>query len=86
LQFLPGALEYSHAGAVPGGLGRNRAFAGPSVRVERNVDAAVETLLYDPQTSGGLLIAMDKEDVKRMTSGFVVGRVVASSGKAIHLV
>jgi selenide,water dikinase len=86
LQFLPGALEYSHAGAVPGGLGRNRAFAGPSVRVERNVDAAVETLLYDPQTSGGLLIAMDEEDAKRMTSGFVVGRVVASSGKAIHLV
>ena len=86
LQFLPGALEYARAGIVPGGLIRNRVFVWPSVQVTRTLDAALETLLYDPQTSGGLLIAMDQEDAKRMASGFVIGRVVAKSSEAIHLV
>ena len=86
LQFLPGALEYARAGALPGGLTRNRAFVWPSVQVTRTLDPALETLLYDPQTSGGLLIAMDHEDAERMTSGFVIGRVVAKSSEAIHLV
>ena len=86
LRFLPGALEYARAGALPGGLTRNRAFVWPSVQVTRTLDPALETLLYDPQTSGGLLIAMDHEDAERMTSGFVIGRVVAKSSEAIHLV
>ena len=86
LQFLPGALEYARAGTAPGGLTRNRVFVWPSIQVTRTLDPALETLLYDPQTSGGLLIAMDPEDARRMTSGFVIGRVIAQSGEAIHLV
>jgi len=86
LNFLPGALEYAAAGAVPGGLGRNRAFVAPSVGTVHEVAGEIETLLYDPQTSGGLLIAMDADDARRMTCGRVIGRVVDRTDKAIRLV
>ena len=86
LNFLPGALEYAAAGAVPGGLGRNRAFVAPSVGTVREFAGEIETLLYDPQTSGGLLIAMDADDARRMTCGRVIGRVVDRTDKAICLV
>jgi len=54
--FMPRVLELAAAGAVAGGLGRNRDFFGPSVGGE----ALPEPLmlgLHDPQTSGGLLVA-----------------------------
>lgn len=79
LLFLPGAEEYAAAGALPGGLSRNREFVSPEVEGE------ADSLLYDPQTSGGLLIAMDPEDAERMTTGRVIGRVLKHMGKAIRL-
>ncbi len=79
LQFLPGAEEYAAAGSLPGGLARNREFVLPEVEGE------ADSLLYDPQTSGGLLIAMDPEDAEKMTTGRVIGRAVKHTGKAIRL-
>jgi len=55
--LLPGIRELAAAGHLPGGAGRNRAFAAPFVDVAESVPAEVEDLLYDPQTSGGLLMA-----------------------------
>ena len=55
--FLPGALECSLAGVHTGGEGRNRDWAEPHVQVKRGVPKDIVPLLYDPQTSGGLLIA-----------------------------
>ncbi|MDQ6676793.1 MAG: selenide, water dikinase SelD [Acidobacteriota bacterium] len=86
VQFLPGALEYAAGGAIPGGLRRNRLFVEESVRARVPIPEEVQCLLNDPQTSGGLLIAMTEADVGRMTSGYRVGRVVASTGRAIELV
>jgi selenide,water dikinase len=71
IELLPGALEYSAAGARPGGLKNNREFASCAVRIEGSLDEAVEALLYDPQTSGGLLLSQAPEKA----SGRVVGRV-----------
>jgi selenide,water dikinase len=42
-----------------GGLGSNHDHFSPAVRLDPAVDSALEGLLYDPQTSGGLLIAVD---------------------------
>lgn len=56
--FLPGALRYAAEGAQPGGLKSNREFAGECVRVRGVIPAELEALLYDPQTSGGLLLAL----------------------------
>jgi selenide,water dikinase len=57
IEFLPGALDYARAGALPGGQKNNREFVSGAVAVASGVPREVEDLLYDPQTSGGLLIS-----------------------------
>jgi selenide, water dikinase len=59
LPALPGALELAAAGVRTGGDRRNREFAGPHVGAA--ADEAAEALAYDPQTAGGLLIALSAE-------------------------
>ena len=54
---LEGALECVRAGYVPGGLKNNREFAECMVEYESGVAEDVRTILYDPQTAGGLLIS-----------------------------
>jgi selenide,water dikinase len=54
---LPGALELAARGHAPGGAGRNRDFLTAWVDVDAAVPGPVRTLLVDPQTSGGLLLA-----------------------------
>lgn len=63
LPLLPGALEYAQRGIVPGGLGRNRDYLEEThaVNVAVDVDAARLLPLFDPQTSGGLLLALPPE-------------------------
>jgi selenide,water dikinase len=56
---LPAALELAESGVRTGGDRRNREFAGP--HVESEVDGAAEILAYDPQTAGGLLVALPHE-------------------------
>jgi selenide,water dikinase len=58
VQAVPGALDYARAGVSTGGGGRNRAGLEGRVTVPSSLDPALEELLYDPQTSGGLLIAL----------------------------
>ena len=58
---LPGALELARQGLLPGGMVRNRAFAEAYVEAE-GLEQAFADLLFDPQTSGGLLVAMDPAD------------------------
>ena len=56
------ALELADMGLVPAGAYRNRDFAEKSVSVRGDVSRAMQDILYDPQTSGGLLIAVDGRD------------------------
>jgi selenide,water dikinase len=55
--FLPRVLELAAAGVTPGGLEKNRAFFGPQVAAAGIEDAWLDAL-HDPQTSGGLLVAV----------------------------
>jgi selenide,water dikinase len=57
LPFFPGALEHAEAGIRTGGDRRNRDFAGPHVEAG-DVSEAQLALAYDPQTAGGLLVAL----------------------------
>jgi selenide,water dikinase len=77
VEALPGALESIRQGAVPGGLQNNREFASCAVSVAKSVPAEIETLLYDPQTSGGLLIAVSAEHASGLESSLRSGGVVA---------
>jgi len=63
--LLPGALECVRRGYVPGGLKANRQFAERYVETDAGVPAELATLLYDPQTAGGLLIAVAADDAER---------------------
>lgn len=57
--YLPGALEAAGAGHLSAGLKNNRAFIGDCAEFGAKVSAEHQSLLFDPQTSGGLLIAID---------------------------
>ena len=85
VQFLPGALDYARQGAIPGGLKNNREFASPCVEGQ----SEFEDLLYDPQTSGGLLIALAERDLAafeaRFPSAYRIGRVTERGGQPIRL-
>jgi selenide, water dikinase len=90
VQFLPGALDYARQGALPGGLKNNREFASCAVEVTREITAEVENLLYDPQTSGGLLISLPEADAEQLEralpEAYRVGRVLPKGAKPIRLV
>ena len=86
VQFLPGAVEYARQGALPGGLKNNWEFASCAVEVARELPAEIENLLYDPQTSGGLLIALPEPDADRLAGAYRIGRVLARQEKAIRIV
>jgi selenide,water dikinase len=58
VQLLPGALTSARDGMLPGGLKNNREFLGDCVGFAAEILEEHRALLYDPQTSGGLLIAL----------------------------
>lgn len=59
-EMIPAALEMARMGVLPEGLYRNRHFAEAQVQPGR-VPLAIQDLLYDPQTSGGLMMAVDPD-------------------------
>ena len=61
ITVIPAALEYARMGVLPEGMYRNRSFAEAQVD-PGDVALALQDLLYDPQTSGGLLMAVHPED------------------------
>jgi selenide,water dikinase len=81
--LLPRVLELAAEGATPGGLHRNRAFFREKV-AGAAAPEALELALYDPQTSGGLLIAVPARRAGALRGALRRGRVwVAELGEAI---
>jgi selenide,water dikinase len=78
--LLEGALEYAQRGAIAAGLKNNREFVGPCLEGRLEGSSPLEDLLYDPQTSGGLLISIAPADAGEYTRRFPeavpVGRVI----------
>lgn len=85
LPLLPGAHRYV-ARYAPGGLGRNRDYFGPQVTTALNLDPLLLDLVYDPETSGGLLLALPPEHVAPVTAAlsqqgcWEIGDVVPGAG------
>ena len=90
VRFLPGALEYAQRGAVPGGLKNNREYSECAVAAVREFPPEAEALLYDPQTSGGLLIALPEGDAALFAAAYDgayrIGRAMPKQEKPIRLI
>ena len=68
IPFLSGALEMAEMGMIPAGAYRNREYLSGKVFVGRDVPLPVEDILYDPQTSGGLLISVPGREGERLAA------------------
>lgn len=90
LPLLPGAADYAAAGIVPGGLKRNQTFCEQDryVRYAPNLDPARKLLIFDPQTSGGLLIVLPPDAASELQARYAavgqqcwqIGEVVVGGG------
>lgn len=61
IPVIPKALEYAGMGLVPAGAYKNREFRESMVDFAPSVDRLIQDIFFDPQTSGGLLICVEKE-------------------------
>jgi selenide,water dikinase len=90
IPILPGALECIRAGNVPGGLKANREFAECLVGYEGAIGEELKTLLFDPQTAGGLLVSVGEEKSEELVrelqaAGIAARRIgsVVEAGKPV---
>ena len=66
--LIPGALDLATQGMLTSGDKTNRDYVGADVRVASEVDPNLMKLFYDPQTAGGLLLAISEEKVDDLLS------------------
>ncbi len=78
IAVLPGALECVRKGYVPGGLKANRQFTEGCVESSDDVAPDLLTLLFDPQTAGGLLISVAATDAERLLAALQEAGVAAA--------
>jgi selenide, water dikinase len=92
--LLPKALELAERGAVPGGTKRNRDALTPHVTFAAGVAEPLRTLLFDAQTSGGLLIAVAADRVGQLITALQregtlaaarIGAIVKGAAGAIEV-
>ena len=93
LPIFPQVLDMAAIGLIPVGSYRNREHYLPNVVNRDAIDTAVIDVIADPQTSGGLLIAVPaaqqdqllEELAKRLTAGFVIGQVLEEPAGQIRI-
>ena len=91
IPFVSGARKYAEMWAFPGGASDNRVHFGPQVTFDPSIDEAAQMLLFDPQTSGGLLMGIPSDKLRNFQSRareleqpiWVIGEVHTGSG--IHV-
>jgi len=92
LPFLRGARGYAEKGIFPGGALDNQKYFEAAVKFDKKIDAPYQTLLFDPQTSGGLLFGVPREkqaefekrakELKQLV--WIVGEVRAGKGVEVR--
>jgi selenide,water dikinase len=95
LPILPGALELCREGMVPGGGKRNREYYGRHVSISAEIADEMAEIVFDPQTSGGLLIALPPDQAMALLTDLqrggnaeaaIIGKVVEREEFAIDLI
>jgi selenide,water dikinase len=92
IPFVSGARKYAEMWAFPGGASDNHVHFGPQVTFDPSIDEATQMLLFDPQTSGGLLMGVPNDKLENFQSRarelkqpiWVIGEVRAGSGIKVN--
>jgi selenide,water dikinase len=92
--ILEGAIDMAKMGIIPAGMYRNKEYVGKDVELQ-NIEIEIEDILYDPQTSGGLLVSVNSdladmlvEDMKKNGSieAKIIGEVKSRADKYIKII
>jgi selenide,water dikinase len=92
--IFPAAKALAEAGMVPGGTGRNRDFRKSMIDIDKKVPQYLQDILFDPQTSGGLLIAVPEKKALKLlnrllqegiTGAAIIGEVAAENKGRIRV-
>lgn len=95
IPIIPEAVEYARNGFIPGGAFKNKAFRLPLVILPSHVDSVLVDILFDPQTSGGLLMGVSSDKAGALleslkTAGVadaaIIGEVLSEPAGKIMLV
>ena len=94
LPILPNAVEFARAGALTGGADANRDYLADKIMIDDRLKKEETDILFDAQTSGGLLIAVDNGMIEKFVadaekSGIDInmfGRVIEKSDRAISVI
>lgn len=94
LPLLPGVLELAEMGVLPEGMYRNRHFAEADTNAAAVVSRAAQDIMYDPQTSGGLLLAVPEREAQQLLARLsdalpqaaLIGQVKAKTDKFIEII
>lgn len=83
--ILDGAIDMANMGIIPAGMYRNKEYVSKDVNII-DVDTAIEDILYDPQTSGGLLISVEEELADKLIehmklNGSIEAKIIGSVKK-----
>ena len=89
--YIQEAKEYSQMGLIPEGAYNNRKFIGDKIMIDESIPEYLRDILYDPQTSGGLLISVARENVDQLLESLsnspvefgVVGEVMPKEEKQL---
>jgi selenide,water dikinase len=93
IPFVSCAQKYAEMFTFPGGASDNRLFFGPDVIFDKGIDEASQMLLFDPQTSGGLLLGVSAEKLPGFLarageveqSVWVIGEVMSGGGIEVYI-
>jgi selenide,water dikinase len=92
--YFPEAKKLAGMGMIPGGLYRNRDFRKHMVDINKSVPQFLHDILYDPQTSGGLLIAVPEKKALKLlnklhqagvSEAVIIGEVVSENKGRIQV-
>ena len=94
LPVLKGAIDYANMGLIPKGCYDNKNFVGNNYNVENDIDEALLNVMFNPETSGGLLITVPENEVKDILDNLkdiptrfaVVGKVVEKIEKYLTVI
>ncbi len=94
IPVFPGTFDFLKKDVAPGGLGCNRDFYTPMVEFKGRLPQYKQNILFDPQTSGGLLVALPPQKTEKMveklhqagiTAAAIIGKVVSDKERKIRV-